>query len=136
MSSGNAELVQKLLSAYLSGDEETIRSMIAPDSEVYGAPGLINSGTYWGFDGFQQWTGAWEEAWDDVSYELGEAIELGGGFLVIPAHVVARGAGSGVVTDNVFGWMYEFRDGQATRFHTYVTVDEAIDAARRLAETG
>ena len=134
MSSSNEELVQRLLVAYLNGDEETVRSMITPDSEIYSPPGLINSGTYWGFDGFRQWTREWEEAWDEVSYELGEAIEMGGGFLVIPARIVARGAGSGVETDNVFGWMYEFRDGRAARFHAYVSVDEAKDAAKRLAE--
>jgi ketosteroid isomerase-like protein len=134
MSSGNAELVHRMLGAYVSGDEETLRSMIGPDSEIYGAPGLINSGVYRGFDGFQQWIEQWEDAWGEVSYELGEATEMGDGFVVIPAHIVARGAGSGVETDNVFGWMWEFRDGRAVRFHAYVTVDEAKNAAERLAE--
>jgi ketosteroid isomerase-like protein len=130
MSTGSAELVHKMLEAYLSGDEDTLRSMFAPDGEIYGAPGLINSGTYRGFDGFKQW----EDAWDEVSYELGEVTAMGDGLLVMPAHIVARGAGSGVETDNVFGWMWEFRDGQAVRFHAYVTVDEAKAAAQRLAE--
>jgi len=134
MSSGNAELVQRLLVAYLNGDEETLRSMIAPDGEIYGAPGLINSGTYHGFEGFQQWTDSWEEAWQEVTYELRDAIEFGEHVIVIPAHIVAKGAGSGVETDNVFGWMYEFREGRVVRFHTYGTLDEALEAAKGLAE--
>lgn len=121
-----------MLAAYLSGDEETLRSMIGPDGEIYGAPGILNSGTYRGFAGFQQWIAEWEDAWDEVSYDLSDVIEMGGGFVVIPAHIVAKGAGSGVETDNVFGWMFEFRDEQVTRFHTYLTVDEAKDAATRL----
>jgi ketosteroid isomerase-like protein len=134
MSSSNAELVQKLLIAYLNGDEESLRSMITPDGEIYGAPGLINSGTYYGFEGFQQWTRAWEEAWGEVSYDLQDPIDVGDDVIVIPAHIVAKGAGSGVETDNVFGWLYEFRDGKVVRFHTYVTVDEAMDAAKGLAK--
>jgi ketosteroid isomerase-like protein len=135
MSSGNVELVQKVLGAYLTGDEETLRSMIPPDSEIHGAPGIINSGTYRGFDGFQEWVKHWEEAWDEINYELLETIEVGDSFVVVPAHIVGKGAVSGLEIDSVFGWMYEFRDGKAVRFHTYATVDDALEAARRLSGT-
>ena len=53
MSSSNAELVQRVLGAYLTGDEKTLREMIPPEAEIYAEPGLINAGTYHGFDGFQ-----------------------------------------------------------------------------------
>jgi ketosteroid isomerase-like protein len=134
MSSANAEFVGRMLAAYLAGDEETLRSMIPPDCEIYGAPGLINSGTYRGFDGFQQWIKEWEDAWGEVRYELQDVIEVGDGLVVIPAHIVAKGAGSGVETDNVFGWMFQFRDGRVVRFHAYGSVDEAMEAAKNLAE--
>jgi ketosteroid isomerase-like protein len=136
MSSSNIELVQKMLGAYLSGDEETLRAMIGPESEIHGAPGLLNSGTYHGFDGFQEWIKQWEDAWDGVRYELGEPIEVGKSIVVIPTHIVGRGAGSGLEIDSMFGWLYEFRDGQAVRFHAYVNVDDALDAARRLSGAG
>lgn len=133
MSSSNAELVQRVLGAYLAGDEETLRSMIPPEGEIYGEPGLLNAGTYWGFDGFQEWINHWEDAWDDVHYELLEMIEVGDSLVVVPVHIVGRGAGSGVEIDSVFGWMYEFQDGKAIRFHVYATVDGALEAARRLS---
>jgi ketosteroid isomerase-like protein len=136
MSSGNVELVQKMLTAYLSGDEETMRAMIGPESEIHGAPGLINSGTYHGYEGFQEWIAQWEEAWDGIQYELGEPIDVGTSIVVIPTRITGRGAGSGVEIDSEFGWLYEFRDGQAVRFHAYVNVDEALDAARRLSGAG
>ena len=136
MSSGNTELVQKILGAYLTGDEETLRAMIPPHGEIYGAPGIINAGTYHGYEGFMHWVRQWDDAWDEINYELGEVIEVGDSFVVVPAHVVGRGAVSGLQIDSVFGWMYEFRDGQAVRFHTYATTDDALQAARRLAETG
>jgi hypothetical protein len=36
--------------------------------------------------------------------------------------------------DSVFGWLYEWHDGRSTRFHVYPTVEDALDAARDLAE--
>jgi ketosteroid isomerase-like protein len=132
MSSSNVELVQKMLGAYLSGDQDALRAIIAPTAEIYGAPGLINSGTYTGYDGFQEWITQWEEAWDSVDYDLPEMTDIGETIVVVPAHVVARGAGSGVEIDSVFGWLFEFRDGRATKFHAYVSPEEAFEAARKL----
>jgi ketosteroid isomerase-like protein len=134
MPSRHQELVQRTLGAYLTGDEATLRAMMVPDGEVYGAPGIVNAGTYHGFDGWQQWVRQWEEAWEDANYELLEMIDVGGAFVVVPVRVVGRGAGSGVEVDTVFGWMYEFRDGQVARFHVYPNVDDAVEAAKRLAE--
>jgi ketosteroid isomerase-like protein len=133
MPSTNQELVQRLIGAYLTGDDETLRAMIPPEGEIYGEPGLLNAGTYRGFDGFKQWIRHWEDAWEGVNYELMEMIEIGDSFVVVPVHIVGRGAGSGLEIDSVFGWMYEFRDGKAVRFHTYVTPDEALEAATRLS---
>jgi ketosteroid isomerase-like protein len=133
MSSSNVELAQRMLGAYVSGDQDTLRSMIDPDGEIYGAPGLINSGTYKGFEGFQQWIREWEEAWDEVDYDLHEMIEVGDSMVVVPAHITARGAGSGVEIDSMFGWLYEFQDEKATKFHAYPSLDDALEAANALA---
>jgi len=136
MSSTNVELVQRMLGVYLSGDQEALREIIDPSAEIYGAPGLINSGTYFGYDGFQEWIREWEEAWDSVDYDLQEMVQVGDSIVVVPAHIVGRGAGSGVETDSLFGWLFEFRNGRATRFHAYVSPDEALEAAKRLTESG
>jgi ketosteroid isomerase-like protein len=133
MAKSNAELVYEVLAAYERGDEETLRARIDPDSEVYGHPEIVNAGTYHGFEGFRQWASEWEEAWDEISYELGELIEIGDDFIVAPVHVVGRGAGSGVEIDSVFGWMYEWRDGRSVRFHVYPSVEVALEATRKLA---
>lgn len=133
MSSGNIELVQRMLGVYLSGDEEGLRAIIDPEAEIYGAPGLINSGTYTGYEGFQEWTRQWEEAWEQVEYDLGEMIEVGDSIVVVPARIAARGSGSGIETDSVFGWLFEFRDGRALRFHAYLSSEEALERARALA---
>jgi ketosteroid isomerase-like protein len=134
MSSSNVELAQRMLGAYVGGDQDTLQAIIDPQGEIYGAPGLINSGTYTGYEGFQRWIREWEEAWDEVSYDLQEMIEVGDSIIVVPAHIVGRGAGSGVEIDSVFGWLYEFRDGKATKFHVYLSLEEALEVANALRE--
>lgn len=132
MANRNVQLVYEMLAAYTQGDEEKLRASIDPEGEIYGAPGLVNAGTYRGYEGFRQWIGQWTEAWAEERFELGDIVEVDESVLVVPAHVIARGASSGLEIDDVFGWVYEWRDGRATRFHVYVTVEEAMDAARRL----
>jgi ketosteroid isomerase-like protein len=133
-SRSNVELVYAALAAYQRGDQDELRGLMDPDIEVHGESGLINAGTYHGFEGFLEWIAEWEEAWDPVNYELLEPIEIGESLLVVPVHTVGRGAVSGVEIDSVFGWLYEIRDGRSTRFHVYVTVDRALEVARELAQ--
>jgi ketosteroid isomerase-like protein len=133
MSSTNVEFVERMLGAYLSGDEETLRTAMPPEGEIYGAPGLINSGTYHGYEGFRQWISQWEEAWGEVDYELREPINFGETIVVIPVRITGRGAGSGLEVDSMFGWLWEVRNGRMARFHAYPAVDEAIEAAKRLS---
>ncbi len=136
MANPNVQLAYEVLGAYERGDEETQRRLMDPEIEVYGAPGIVNSGTYQGFEGFQRWVKQWEEAWDEITYELGELIEVDDAFLVAPVHVVGRGAASGLKINSVFGWLYEWRDGRSVRFHVYPSVEDALEAARTLAGAG
>jgi ketosteroid isomerase-like protein len=132
MSNPNVQRVYEMLAAYEQGDEDKVREWIDPEGEIYGAPGLVNSGTYYGYEGFRKWIGQWTEAWAEERFELGDIVEVDESVLVVPAHVTGRGASSGLVIDQVFGWVYEWRDGRATKFHVYVTVEEAMEAARQL----
>jgi ketosteroid isomerase-like protein len=132
MANPNVQRVYEMLAAYERGDEDKLRESIDPAGEVHGAPGLVNSGTYYGYEGFRQWIDQWREAWDEERFELGEIVEVDESVLVVPAHVTGRGASSGLEIDQVFGWLYEWRDGRATKFHVYVTVEEAMEAAGRL----
>lgn len=136
MSSANAEFVERMLAAYLAGDEETLQASMPPDGEIYGAPGLLNSGTYHGYQGFRQWLSQWEEAWGDVDYELQEPVDFGENIVVIPVRITGRGAGSGLEVDSTFGWLWEVRENKMTRFHAYAEVDDAVEAAKRLSGSG
>jgi ketosteroid isomerase-like protein len=132
MTNPNLQRSYQMLAAYQQGDEAGIRQLIRPDGEIYGAPGIVNSGTYYGFDGFRKWVSQWEEAWDEISYDLGEIVEINESVLVAPVHIVGRGAGSGVEIDRTFGWLYQWEDGLLIRFQVHASPEEAVTAAEGL----
>ncbi len=64
-------------------------------------------------------------------------IEVDDSFVVVPAHVVGRGAVSGLQIDSVFGWMYECQDGQLPFASTPTRRPMTrLQAARSLADAG
>jgi ketosteroid isomerase-like protein len=133
MSSPNVQRVYESLVAYQEGDENKLRELIHPEAVIYGAPGLVNAGTYHGYEGFRQWVSQWEEAWDGISYEFGEFTEIGDSVVFVPVHIVGRGAASGVEIDTTFGWLYAWSDGQLVRYEVHADPEDALEAGRSLA---
>jgi ketosteroid isomerase-like protein len=132
MANPNIQHAYEMLAAYEQGDEETIKQLIHPEGEIYGAPGIINSGTYHGFEGFRQWVGQWEEAWEEISYDLGEIVEVSESVLVVPVHIVGRGASSGIEINKTFGWLYQWEDSLLIRYQVHPSLEEAMETAQRL----
>jgi ketosteroid isomerase-like protein len=121
------------LVAYQQGDEKTLRELMDPDIEIYSEPGMVNAGTFKGFDGWRQWASQWEEAWESITYEALEIIEVDDSTLVAPVRVVGKGVGSGLEIDRVFHYLYEIRNGKGVRFHVYLSEEHALEAAAKLA---
>jgi ketosteroid isomerase-like protein len=134
MPKSNTELTAEAFAAHARGDEDALRALMDPEIEIYAEPGLINAGRYSGWEGWRQWTGIWDEAWDEIRYEPLELIEVGDSVVVAPTRVVGRGAGSGLEIDRLFVYLYEIRGGKGVRFHTYGSKERAMEAARKLAE--
>jgi ketosteroid isomerase-like protein len=136
MANPNVQRLYETLVAYEQRDDEKLRQMMDPEGVIYGAPGIVNAGTYYGFEGFQQWISHWEEAWDEINYDIGEIVEVSDSVLVVPAHLVGRGAASGVEIDSTFGWIYQWKDGLLVRYEVHARIEEALEAARKLAAEG
>jgi len=49
--------------------------------------------------------------------------------VVATGRLRTRGRGSGAVTESLFGWVADFKDGKATRIQTYLDPEEALEAA-------
>ena len=134
--SRNARLAIRGLAAYQQGDEETLKGFFDPGVEIYSEPGMINSGSFSGWDGFQQWISQWEEAWEEMSYEPIEFIDVSDELVVARVRTSGKGAGSGLEIDREFSYLWEIRDDRAIRFHLYGSPERAMQAARSLAGEG
>lgn len=122
--------------AYARGDDETLRELFDPEIEVYAEPGVLNAGTFVGWEGWNAWTAQWEEAWDRITYEPREIIPFDDERVLVPVHVVGIGKGSGVEVSDDNCYLFEIRDVKLARFHLYRTKENALAAAERLAARG
>jgi ketosteroid isomerase-like protein len=107
-------LARRSIDAYNRGDVEALLEQLDEEIEVYTPPELPNAGTYRGHQGFLQWLGQWDEAWEEFRLEI-ERIDF-------------VGDRCGVVTVRQFG-----RGGdKAARLHYYPDRETAVAAAERL----
>ena len=123
----NVELARRGFEAYNAGDAETVAKLMRPDVEVHAAPGLVNSGDYRGQEGYTQWNAEWTEAWDEFKVEPTAVEPIGDRHVVVDAHQVARGAGSGIDVEMDVFWAFEVDGGQVARMHLYPTREEALE---------
>jgi ketosteroid isomerase-like protein len=133
----NVELVRRGLDAYNRADLGAMLEMLDPAVEIYTAPGLLNSATYTGHEGWRRWIQQWDEAWEEFVVQIDAIEPVGERHVVVSVRQSGRGVGSGVVVDGELAHLYEIGDdGKATRFHLYPDRDAALNAARRLAGEG
>jgi ketosteroid isomerase-like protein len=129
MSDDRLKLLQDGIDAFNRGDAGPALSIFAQDIECFVAPGLMNTGTYPGHDGYLQMIEAWGEAWESIEAEVVGAEEVDADHLVVEIDQRAIGAGSGVPVQMKIFWLFEFRDGLVRRFHLYGDREAAIAAA-------
>jgi ketosteroid isomerase-like protein len=129
----NAQLATEMLAAYQRADREGLVALVDPGIEIHGAGGIVNAGTFHGVDGFFRWTAAWEDAWEDSQYEIVELNEVSDELVVGAVRVKATGRNSGVPIKAVYGYLWEIRNGKATRFHVYESHDDALHRAEALS---
>lgn len=134
--SETVELVRLGLETFQREGAEALLSITDPEIEVYTEPGLVNSGTYRGHEGFMRWQQQWMEAWEEFRMEPAEFIEVSDEIVVVPLHQVATGKGSGIEVEMDIAYLFEVRDGRLTRLHLYADKGRALSAAERLAGEG
>jgi len=134
MNEDNLRLVMDGFAAYARGDEAALRGIFDPEIEVYADTEMLNAGTFRGWEGWRRWTSEWEEAWEEITYEPLETIDVDDSLMVVRVRVKGTGRGSGVEVTNENAYLFETRGGKCTRFHLYATREKALAAARRLSE--
>jgi uncharacterized protein len=127
----NAELIRVGFEAFEAGEIDTVLDFLDDDVEIHTAPGLMNSGTYRGRDGYIAWLSEWLEAWEDFQAEAREVEPVGDHHVLVLVNQSGRGVGSGVPVETAFHWAIELGDEGITRIHIYGDRALALAAIRR-----
>jgi ketosteroid isomerase-like protein len=124
----NIETARRGFEAYNAGDTETVMSMLHPEIEVHSVMGV--SGTFHRHEGFREWSGTWEEVWEEFVSEVEEIVPVGERHVIVKAFQRARGRDGIEVTQRP-AFAYEVDDGDlCTRMGLYFTFEEALAAVR------
>jgi ketosteroid isomerase-like protein len=124
------ELLQQGIEAFNRGDESTLIEMFDPRIECRVGPGLMNTGTWHGHDGYRKMVTAWGEAWDSNETHVLSASAPDEHHVITEVHQKAVGGASGIPVEMTVFYLLEVRDGRAVRFHIYADRDSALAAIR------
>ena len=128
----NVARVRAAIDAYNRGDLEYVLEALDPEVEVYAAPGLVNSGTYRGIEGFKRWMSQWVEAWKSFRIDVLKIEPTGDHHVLAEVTQRAQGAGSGVEVEMRVAYVFELRGDRTTRFHIFRDWADARDEVERL----
>jgi ketosteroid isomerase-like protein len=127
MSQENVEVVRRVVDAYVAGDMESFKSLLARDVEwkqveepaaAHGPDAALDAVERWG------------EMWEDLEFEASEYIDAGATVLV-KGTWKGRGMTSGIKVEQSAYYVYTVRDGKVVQMQEYWSGgrDEAFKAA-------
>jgi ketosteroid isomerase-like protein len=125
------EMVRSGMEAYNAGDIEAVLGLLAEDVVIFAPPDYLNSGTFHGHEGFLEWVGAWNEAWESFQQEVKAIEPVGECWVIAEVRQTARGRGSGIQIDQHSAYLWEVGpDGKCTFQGLYPDAERARAAAR------
>jgi ketosteroid isomerase-like protein len=127
----NVDLARRGMEAYNRGDIDAVLELFSPEVEVYAPPDFINAGVFQGREGWLKWTAQWNEAWESFDIRVDRVEPIGQRFVVVDAHQVGRGRGSGVSVELDVIYLFEISDGRCVYFAIYPDRERALAGIRR-----
>ena len=123
------ELVRRGFEGLERGDWETLISLVHPEFEMTTPASLASEpDTYRGPDGVRRYFASFYEAMDEVTFHAGDFEDLGGGRVLTPSILRARGRTTGLEFEQSLVLIWEVRDGQARRIRVFASEEEAREA--------
>jgi len=128
----HVDFIRAGLEAWNRRDLDLALAGLHPEVE-WRLPGAEGAGldldqTYRGPEGVKRFWELFWEAWEWISLEPEEFIDLGEDRLLVVGRFHARGRGSGVEIEQTFAHLYEFRDEQIIGFDAHWSKAGALEA--------
>src|SRR2546427_11909653 len=128
------ELARKQLEAVNRRDLDSVMSVLAPDAVYDTSPSGM--GTYEGHAAIGAFLKGYWEAFEELRFELEEALDLGNGVIFLVNRQVARPVGSTADVRTREAHVVEWAEGMVARMTVYNDIEEGRAAAERLADGG
>jgi ketosteroid isomerase-like protein len=128
MSQENVEQLRSAIGAFNRRDGNTFNRLLAADAEIVPVRAVLEGTTYRGHDAGSQYCAAVDDTWESLLWEVDEIREVGE-MAVALGHIRGKGRETGATIDTGSGWVAHFDDGLITRFRTYTSRGEALEAA-------
>jgi len=126
MSEADMELVRRGFEALEVGDAEALIPLVHPEFEMTTPAGLAaEPDTYRGPDGVRRYFDSFYEAMDEVGLRADGFDDLGGGRVMTPTTLRARGRSTGLVAEQSLVLIWEIEDSLARRLLVFATEAEA-----------
>jgi ketosteroid isomerase-like protein len=126
-------LARRQLAAVNRRDLDTLLRVLAVDAVYDTSPSGM--GTYVGHVAIGAFLKGYWEAFDELRFELEEAVDLGSGVTFHVNRQIARLPGSQAAVRTREAHVVEWADGMVVRMTVYNEIEEGRAAAERLAET-
>jgi ketosteroid isomerase-like protein len=126
------ELTAGLIDAYRRGDLEWVLEHTDPEIEIVQVPETPDAKTYRGHEGLIDALLDWPLQWGDFRIEARRIFAFGPDDLLMTTLHKGRPQSMDIEVEAEITFVMHWRDGRATRWDMFLTVDEAL---RRAAES-
>ena len=128
MSEENADRLRTVIDAFNKREGTAFDRLLAADAEIVPVRAALEGTTYRGNSAGSQYCSAVDETWKSLRWEVDEICGIDE-LAIAVGHIRGKGRETGATIDTSSGWVAQFRDGLITRFRTYTSREDALEAA-------
>jgi ketosteroid isomerase-like protein len=127
----NVELIRRTIDLFNRKEIARALEAVDDDFELDWSNSIgPQKGVYRGRDGALELWESFLEAWDEISWDTQEIIEVDETRVIVVNHVRMRGGGSGVDVEATGVQLWTITDGKGRRLKLYQSKADALEAAR------
>jgi ketosteroid isomerase-like protein len=126
LAESDVELMRRGFAAFSEEGPEGLIRFLDPDFEMTTPAGMAaEPDTYRGHDGIRRYFDSFNEVMDEIRFDVLGYEDLGGGRVLTPTVLRARGKTTGIEAEQQVSQVWEISGGLARRCHVFPTPEEA-----------